>query len=133
MKKANIAILLDCLESINYYDCDDCEEIMSSVDFSDDREVKALIKYRIQLDFCMRTRGYQELFKDTLEYCLSKGDFDFESFIANSYVILLPPMTYRKFFGFIWEVFYGTELYHVSEDDMRNYEVLENWKDIEKM
>lgn len=131
MKIVNKYILADCMKSVSFYDLDCCEKIFKNLNPDDEMEVKSIIKYRIFLDFCVKSNDYKTTFKNTLIYFLNTDQIDFEEVFDDAYSSIPITKNPKTFFIWLWEVFYGYEDLRISKDDLHQFNVENDCKKIE--
>jgi len=113
--------LEDIVNSISFYDLDECEKVFFQLDPNDENEIKYIIKYNLFIYFLLKNKEYQEAFKSSLSYYLTTESVDFEACFDNGMPSVDTPEDSKLFYTWIWEVFFENETYVIENHDLDNY------------
>ncbi len=119
--KINIHFLTDIINSISYYDFDECDLLFARLDGNDEYEMKLIIRYNLYINYLFKPDKYKKIFKPTLQYYLTTEIVDFESIFNDAMVSFDCTKKPKTFFIWIWEVFFEGEDYLISENELSNY------------
>ena len=65
----------------------------------------------------------------SLKYFLTKGDAPFHQIINHQYESpIQSPTDPKAYFVWLWEVLFPGEDYHLSENELRSFSVIDDWK-----
>ncbi len=105
-------------------DSDDQIILFASIDVNNEFEMKEVIRKYLLPDFKQASKTYQDQVKLSLAYFLITEKIDFERIIQSLLLPFDPSHHGKKWFVWIWEVFFNKEEYSLS--DISKYIVVDD-------
>lgn len=105
-------------------DDDERTDYFSGFDVNNEVEMRKIIEKYLLPEFKEASSIYQEQAKQSLAYFLTTESIDFKRIIQSLLLPFDPSHHGKKWFIWIWEIFFRNDNYHIS--DVSQYSIVED-------